>query len=195
MLIVLEGADGCGKTTIAHAMGKTLGADVLHFPDDDAVTGPLIRSYLKKQWGVYLDNAIANSPEEKAAGALVFQALQIANRMEHMQELLDCAGSKEFHLVLARYWQSAMVYGVIDDLDPEFIEETHEAMAKADLNILLDVEPETVAERRAKRMIETENKAERYEATDLDKRVIDLYRELWEESQYDGVQKSPRHDH
>ena len=52
MIICLEGSDGSGKTSVAESLGIALGAKVIHFPNDDTVTGPMIRSYLAKKWWV-----------------------------------------------------------------------------------------------------------------------------------------------
>ncbi|KKL93970.1 hypothetical protein LCGC14_1869400 [marine sediment metagenome] len=128
MIVVIEGGDGAGKTEVAKAIVKMLDADVfIHFPDDNAVTGPLIRSYLKGGWQV-LETATSNSEIARTQSALAFQSLNIANRMEHMPEIKNCASQPEQHAVLVRYWQSGWVYGQLDGLDPGWLHDIHTSM-------------------------------------------------------------------
>lgn len=180
MLIVLEGIDGCGKTTVGEHIAKRLGCDLKHFPDDGAVTGPLIRSYLRQEWRIDgIGHGAGQHLYKEKDSALVFQALQITNRMESMELLTRCAGNPSEHLVLSRYWQSAVVYGAIDGLDVEWLEEVHASMTQADLNIFLYIDP-AVAMLRLKDRDGTKA-AERYEAKlDFLAQADERYRELWD---------------
>lgn len=180
MIICLEGPDGCGKTSIALAVAKRLGAEVITFPNDDAFTGPTIRSYLRKRWEVWeqptgTPNQMRVSTE---IGALAFQALQIANRMELMPRLASASLQGKSDLVLARYWQSAWVYGQLDGLPTAWLEQVHESMIQPDFNILLDLDAEQCMKRRAAR--DGALPPERYEGKlDFTKKVVELYRQLW----------------
>jgi thymidylate kinase len=112
------------------------------------------------------------------ADALIFQALQVMNRMEIMPELLDASLDEPEgpRIVLSRYWQSGWVYGQIDGLNPDFLQKIHETMAHPDVNILLDVDARTCLERQRARGLPVE----RYEGKeDLMFKVVSLYRELW----------------
>jgi len=184
MLIVLEGADGCGKSTLGRAVAKAIKGDVLEFPDDNAVTGPLIRSYLRKEW--YVAKRRPEASLDDKAGALAFQALQVTNRMEHMERIAKAKESLTDHLVLVRYWQSAWVYGQLDGLDPKWLVQIHAGMVQADLNILLHLDAKESMRRRAAR---DGNKApERYEGVaEFTQKVIDLYVKLWHSA--GGIQK------
>lgn len=184
MLIVVEGVDGCGKTSVVEALAKHLSCQSLSFPDDTAVTGPLIRSYLRREWGAGEITERGISARDAARvdpkmGALVFQALQVTNRMERMTLLEAAAQHPTNHIVCARYWPSAWVYGQLDGLDPKFLVDIHESMAQPDLNLLLSVSPKIAMARRALR--DGEKPPERYEA-DLAKLIqaSDLYHRLWD---------------
>ena len=140
MIICIEGIDGCGKTTVANALAKEFGCEVISFPNDSAYTGPLIRAYLRKEWhtsfyGAEMQN---DAPElMQYASALTFQALQIANRMELMPKIQAAAFNGD-NLILCRYWQSAWVYGQLDGLSREWLEQTHATIVQPDINVLLD---------------------------------------------------------
>ena len=185
MLICFEGADGCGKDTIANVVADRLGANRLNFPNDQGVTGPMIRGYLRKQWqvsktvhrieGVEGDMKLAT--DEPLLSAMAFQALQVANRMEVMPKLIEARdGSTD--LVLARYWQSGWVYGQLDGLPPSFLLQLHKGMAHPQVNFLLDLDAVTAMERRQGR--DGALVTERYEGKlTFTKQVVQLYRDLW----------------
>jgi thymidylate kinase len=181
MLIAIEGADGCGKTTVAQAIARFLESECFHFPNDEGVTGPMIRDYLARKWCVEYTPPKHN----KCASALAFQALQVMNRMEVMSCLKDAASWDNPHLVLARYWQSGFVYGTLDGLEPNFLLEVHSTMVQPQLNILLDVDPATALKRRAKR--DGDKKPERYEEKiEFQARVAGMYLDLWIEHEHDA---------
>lgn len=172
MLIAIEGADGCGKDSVADAVAKVMGAERLNFPNDDGVTGPMIREYLARRWAVWCEGDLGPCSPEPALSALAFQALQVANRMEVMGRI-----RRAEHMVLARYWQSGYVYGALDGLDPDWLLAVHECMEQADINILLDLDAEAALERQGDRG-ET---LERYEGKiEFTRKVVDGYRDLWE---------------
>ena len=177
MIIVFEGIDGCGKTTLAEIVREALEvegrpfncpAEVLHFPVDDTVTGPVIREYLAGKH---------RSHDSPYANALMFQALQLINRVE-LQDRLRAASSDQINLVLSRYWQSGVVYGGFDGLrDTEWmIDVSLKIMEPAAVNILIDVPAEVAYER-----IVARNKAkESYERLEFMGRLRDAYLELWD---------------
>lgn len=187
MLIVLEGGDGCGKTTVAEELGKRLNAEVMPFPNDAGVTGPLIRAYLKRQWWVDGKKAVVDlfgkKPDAEPFalhGALAFQALQVMNRMEYMGKLMDASLDEPEgpRIILARYWQSGWVYGGLDGLDRDFLKHVHSTMAEPHLNILLDISADEAMRRRRAR--DGSMAPERYEAArDFVGQVVDSYRTLW----------------
>jgi dTMP kinase len=184
MLIVVEGIDGCGKTTVAQTIARYLKCDCLHFPNDDGVTGPMIRDYLARRWQV----KYASATHDELASALTFQTLQVANRMEIMKRLRAASHEESLsgrHLVLARYWQSGWVYGQLDGLDRKFLTDVNECMVQAQTNILLDVDANTAMARRAFR--DGDKKPERYEERiELQSRAAELYLDLWDQHENDN---------
>jgi thymidylate kinase len=187
MLVVVEGIDGSGKSSVVEALSSVTGIPHMSFPNDAGYTGPMIRSYLRKEWLVEPQPRktpegfpLASAPLDAEASALAFQALQVANRMEVMPRLQQarlCPYSKE-SMILARYWQSGWVYGKLDGLDPDWLIRVHAGMAQAHVNILLDLPAEEAMRRRAAR--DGELPCERYEGRrDFTEKVAALYRELW----------------
>jgi len=174
MLIVLEGLDGCGKTSVGEAVAKVLDGTLLHFPNDDGVTGPMIRSYLRGGWKTTGEEEV---PEN---GPLAFQCLQLVNRMEAFYRLKDAGQSTREHLVLSRYWQSGLVYGELDGLDREWLKKIHEPLPHVDLNILLETSPVTAAKRREER--DGGKDPERYEKRlSTYGKLANLFQKLWSE--------------
>jgi thymidylate kinase len=176
MLVVIEGADGVGKDTVADAVAAGLGWQRLNFPNDGAVTGPLIRQYLRKQWWV---ERVA-AAHDAQAGALEFQALQIVNRLES-QALLEEAAKPKLrtgNLIAVRYWQRGWVYGKLDGLDVGFLERSASFFPYPTLSILLDAPADVCMERCRTRP--SGKHLERYEMRlEAMRRTVDLYRQLW----------------
>lgn len=186
MIFVIEGADGCGKTTIVTHLANELKAEVISFPNDMGYTGPIIREYLKKGWvlkqtsqGLDEHKTSWSGMDERRKGALAFQALQIVNRLEMMPYLQEREFSKIRNVVVSRYWQSGWVYGGLEGLSDIWIEKTQATMVKPIVNILLDVTAKCAYERRASR---DGNKApELYEGNlSFLEQVISRYRHLWD---------------
>ena len=171
--IAIEGYDGSGKSTVAEAVAAALGgALVRHFPNDDGYTGKAIRAWLKGEWHVEVDGP--SELDQKHVNAMVFQALQLVNRAELYEEITE---SKE-HQVFVRYWQSGFVYGTRDALDGSWLRKAHAWLPPADLNILLDISPETALERQGVRG----GKPEAYEGSlRTASNVTDKYSRLWED--------------
>ena len=183
MLIVIEGIDGCGKSTVAGELALSLKGEVISFPNDKGYTGPMIREYLRGEWHVTsVKTRWPEMPEEcvwAGGGALALQCMQIANRMEVMPQLVQASGNKWKHLVLARYWQSGWVYGQFDGLSEKFLTEVHRSMAPADLNILLELPPEEAMRRREAR--DGKKPPEIYESKlESLTKAAELYRRLWD---------------
>lgn len=180
-IVAIEGADGAGKDTVAKALSRILGCKVINFPNDQGHTGPLIRDYLAKKWWVERvsdetvtvggSEAIVCPAEDLKASAMAFQALNVANRLELMPEIL---AAKD--VVLVRSWQSGWVYGQLDGLDEKWLELVSAALPQADCNILLDIDAYTSVARVGSRG----EGLERYEGdTDTSEVIVALYRDLW----------------
>jgi thymidylate kinase len=168
MIVVIEGADGAGKTSIALELVK-YGFALMEFPSPTTYVGRYIRDGLRRMWTV-------NSPDAPLLEALAIQSFFTMERLEARGTIL-AAKESGANLVLGRYWQSGWVYGQLDGLAREWLEITNSHCIQADLNILLDTDIITCIERRSKR-----KNVERYEEyVDQTTQTIELYRKLWTE--------------
>jgi thymidylate kinase len=151
MIVVIEGVDASGKQTHSKLLAERLKATRFSFPNYESVTGKAILGHLKGGWGI--DNRPGgglNQTDMAALDALVFQALQTANRLEIMPEI--AAAKAKGPVVFDRYWQSAVVYGTLDGLSPVLAYNIQAgALPQADVNILIDIPVEEGFRRRPER--------------------------------------------
>lgn len=172
MIIAVEGLDGSGKTTQVARLADRLRAKLWKFPNKDSPTGRLIYEHLAGTWQ-------ARSNPESGLGLvdpLVFQALQVANRMEVASQLFEDASRG--HVVLDRYWPSGFAYGKADGLDGRYLVRLHQWLPQPDLFILLDSSPALLAARRPEARDRYERDASHLET------VAQNYRELWKEMSF-----------
>ncbi len=188
MFIAIEGPDGCGKSSHAARLKDRLKAKFFKFPNKDTPSGRLIYENLGGGWytsstmktdGVD-ENPAYNWPDTpgNVREALVFQSLQLLNRMELAEEIIraEMAGD----LVLDRYWPSGYAYGKADGLDGEYLINIHKQLPQPDLFILLDIDIQDSVSRRPERR-------DRYEANlAFMEKVMRNYRELWARSLFPG---------
>lgn len=169
MIIVLEGCDASGKTTHALWLAEKLNASFFSFPAYETPYGQLIKEHLQSTWTARWTGL--GSLLVRNLDAMVFQALQLANRMEMAVPMAEA--DERGDVVLARYIPSGYVYGSLDGLDPNWLLKSQEWLIQPDLNILLDIDPEMSAQRRPERQ-------DRYEKQNgLMEKVVQRYRELW----------------
>jgi len=128
MIIVIEGADQAGKKTqsqlLANALRKRkIKTKIFSFPDYSTPIGKEIKKYLigKRKLPVQ-----------------VVHCLLAANRWEKLKEIKD-AISKNSVLIMNRYYQSNLVYGLVNGMKLDWLENLDAGLPKADLVILLDV--------------------------------------------------------
>jgi len=171
--IILEGADGCGKTTVGQIVSEILKYDFIEIPNNDVVTGPYIREWLSNQWDAAYNTEVPSiRAKSELLNAFVFQSLQIVNRLECLPLMQE-----DRPVVFSRLWHSGYVYGILDGLDPGFMMHVHEIFRVPALNILLDVSPEVSRQRIFSRGGEA---VEVYESREgFAEKVIDKYQELW----------------
>lgn len=151
MIVSIEGLDGVGKSTHAASLTERLRAKLWKFPVKDSPTGELIYGHLTGEWAAMQRNDADEFPTkaETKMNALVFQALQIANRIEALPQLMrDIAAG---NVVFDRYWQSGYAYGRADGLDGEYLINLHSTLPAPNLNLLLDADVGTSFSRRPRR--------------------------------------------
>lgn len=183
MFIAIEGADCCGKGVQSEFLADKLEARRFKFPDKNTPIGEVIYDHLFNRWravGVIQANA-ADDPADQSTtlgmgqlDAMVFQCMQLANRLEHACEISDL--KKRGHAVVAdRYLASGIVYGGCDGLDVDYLKKIQGWLPSPDVNILLDVSLEEARERLQKRG----DPLDRYENEPVLKDTIQRYKKLW----------------
>lgn len=117
-LIVFEGADAAGKSTICDAYLKALSshgvtAKLLSFPGKEPGTlGHLV--YETHQ-------APASKGVERQPTAASLQALHIAAHLDAIESVIVPSLDAGETIVLDRYWWSTWVYGIVGGADPEVL--------------------------------------------------------------------------
>lgn len=130
MIIVLEGFDQAGKGTQSRLLAKYLKSKklkckIFSFPDYSTPVGKEIQNYLggKRKF-----------PPQ------VIHCLLAANRWEKLEEIKD-ALAKNYVLIMNRYYQSNLVYGISNGLNIKWLSNLDAGLPKEDLVIVLDVKP------------------------------------------------------
>lgn len=139
-IIVFEGIDKAGKTTQAKLLEKKLGSKCVRidFPDYSTPVGKEIRQFLDGK---------RNYPDE------VKMMLLSANRWEKKGEI-DKMLSKGTTVIMNRYYQSNLVYGISKGLKLDWLLSLDKGLPKADLVIVIDIHPKTLASR-SKNVVDT----------------------------------------
>lgn len=175
MIIACEGLDACGKGTHVKRLGEKLNARTWKFPNVETQIGRLLYEHLAGRWWAQKSADVEAMADKRAdyvgLDALVFQAMQIMNRMEVLGEILEVATKQD--VVFDRYWQSGYAYGGADGLDSEWLKRCHASLPQPDLNLLLDIDLTQSLERRPDRRDRYEKHAE------ILHHVIGNYRRLW----------------
>lgn len=128
MIIVIEGGDQAGKKTQTELLLKALKkrkikTTLFSFPDYTTPVG--------KEIAKYLDGKRKFPPQ-------VIHCLLAANRWEKLNQILE-AQEKYSVLIMNRYYQSNLVYGIANGLKSNWLENLDSGLPKPDLVILLDV--------------------------------------------------------
>jgi len=161
MLIVIEGSDKAGKSTQAQMLSDKLkkqGISVatMAFPDYSTKIGEEIRAFLHGQ---------KDYPVE------VRHMLLSANRWEKRAEIEKMLKENDA-VILNRYYQSNLVYGVASGLKLEWLQALDAGLPKEDIVIVLDVTPEVSIKR-------MQSKGDLFEMNDdMMNNASKLYREL-----------------
>ncbi len=173
MIIVLEGFDQAGKGTQSELLAKALRAKklkckIFNFPDYSTPLGKEIRYYLSGQ---------RKFPPQ------VIHCLLAANRWEKLQDI-EKVISKNYILIMNRYYQSNLVYGVANGLYLEWLSNLDAGLPKEDLVIVLDVKQKDSFKRKKTRRDKFEKNKEFAE------KIIHTYRTLAKELGWELVNAS-----
>lgn len=190
LTVCIEGIDGCGKGTISERLATDLQAARFKFPDARTDVGRLIYDHLGQKWTTKLTvegrgSALSVHPSglspgeveavvcasEQRLNALVFQMLQLSNRVERVPMILAARTGQD--VVLDRYWPSAVAYGGADGIDRDLTIRLNRALPQPDVFILLDVDLEHSMARRPERRDRYEVDGDR-----MTQRIV-YYRALW----------------
>ena len=128
MIVVIEGSDQAGKKTQSELLAKTLRKNkiktqVFSFPDYTTPLGKEINGFLHGK---------RKFPPQ------VIHCLLAANRWEKESEIKK-AESQNSVIIMNRYYQSNLVYGVANNLSLKWLQGLDQGLPKADLVIVLDV--------------------------------------------------------
>jgi dTMP kinase len=139
-IIVFEGIDKAGKTTQAKLLEKKLGDKCVRidFPDYSTPIGKEIKQFLDGK---------GNYPDE------VKMMLLSANRWEKKIQI-DKLVAKGTTIIMNRYYQSNLVYGISKGLKLDWLLSLDKGMPKTDLVIVIDIKPTTLV-RRSKNVVDT----------------------------------------
>lgn len=158
MIVCIVGGDACGKATQSKILAERLGATLFAFPTYDTPVGKAILANLKGEWATF---SSAWEPRSQI-NALVLQSLMNTNRIERMADIKTAA--LRGHVVFDRYDVDAIVYGILDGLEPTWLEAVNAQLpVKPDLYILLDASVETGFARRPERRDRYESDRKRME--------------------------------
>jgi len=139
-IIVFEGIDKAGKTTQAKLLEKKLGSKCVRidFPDYSTPIGKEIKQFLDGK---------RDYPDE------VKMMLLSANRWEKKIQI-EKIMAKGTTIIMNRYYQSNLVYGISKGLKLDWLLSLDKGMPEADLVIVIDIKPKTLA-RRSKNVVDT----------------------------------------
>lgn len=128
MIVVIEGGDQAGKKTQAAMLERALRKNgtrtrTFSFPDYSTPVGREIQKYLSGK---------RRFPPQ------VIHCLLAANRWERLRDI-QRAQEKNSVLIMNRYYQSNVVYGLVNKMSRPWLENLDRGLPRADLVILLDV--------------------------------------------------------
>lgn len=135
-IIVIEGTDKAGKTSQSRMLAETLKVSgkvcvILDFPDYTTPIGMEIKAFLEGKRD-YL-------PE-------VEHLLFSANRWEKKKEIESMLENGTI-IVMNRYWQSNLVYGVANGMDINWLLRLDKGLPKEDIVLVILVNPNISAKR------------------------------------------------
>jgi dTMP kinase len=183
MFIVVEGIDLIGKTTqhellvqYLRSRGRTVSP--YSFPDYGSPTGKVVSEHLRGR--VVLDSVnvgpltvVATRPVRSEYDSLAFQCLQLVDKYA-AAPLIMADLAQGLDVVACRWWQSAYAYGLGDGLGEDWVVRTCSLLPRADVNVLLDLDP-SKARRRPGALLDRLESDQARQAM-LRQRYLDLWR-------------------
>ena len=177
MFIVIEGIDLIGKTTqhgrlVQHLRGLGREVAAYSFPRYASPTGEVISDHLRGLVSLVEHKGLQVWPPRSPHDSLVFQCLQLCDRYAVSQEISAHLRAGR-DVVACRWWQSALAYGVESGLDAGWLLATTACLPRADVNILLDLDPRDARRRPG----ETPDRLE--DSVARQQRIRQRYLEMW----------------
>jgi dTMP kinase len=172
--VVLEGIDGAGTTTHAARLAERLRGNRVPVRStrepSDGPLGTLVRQVLTGRVVV---------PGGRAPGWATMALLFAADRMDHVESEIEPFLTEGGVVISDRYDASSLAYqSVSSGADAkeavEWIRSLNRYVRRPDLTIVLDVSPETAAERRHHRG----EPAQLYEQNEIQRALAAFYRDL-----------------
>jgi dTMP kinase len=158
MICAIEGCDAAGKASICQALLeylKSLGkdAEVIAFPRYSGPVGSLIKETL----------CTPNFRPE------ILQSLMLADRLA----AVDILANPNKEIICDRYYMSGIVYGAVEGLNEPWLYSMHQTLPRADVQILLDIDPLISSKRRDKPRDENEKNIDKLQA--IRKKYLDIW--------------------
>jgi dTMP kinase len=173
MIIVVEGFDQAGKKTQSKLLAnflktKNIKSKIFNFPDYSTPIGKEIKRYLGGK---------------RTFPPQVIHCLLAANRWERSKEINETLLENRI-VIMNRYYQSNLVYGTVNGLDIQWLENLDKGLPKEDLVILLDVNPTDSFSRKKERRDKFEENKE------FAQKITQTYRKLAKEFGWHTVNAS-----
>ena len=161
LLIVLEGIDQCGKTTVSKLLkNKLLSLNlktiIQTFPDKSTLIGNVINSYLQGNTKL--------SPQESH----LLYSLNRHEKKNFMEEKLY----NNYNIICDRYIFSGIAYSLANGLDYDFSSNTEQYLIKPDLIFYFDI-PISETNKRRKSL-----KTDIYETSNFQSKVKEAYSKI-----------------
>jgi len=135
-LIVVEGIDGAGKTTIAKYLANTL------------ISKGFKAIYTREPYHPQIIKLLENKGKE--LGAIMEALLLAADRYLHIQEVIKPHLEVGYYVICDRYYYSSLAYQTARGADINWIRTINFFIIRPDVSIYLDVNPEVGLSRLSK---------------------------------------------
>ncbi len=127
--IAIEGIDGSGKTTHSKKLARWL--------NKHGVKSIYTREPTNGDIGRILRRMARKKSVDPKVEALLFAA----DRLEHLNKVIQPYVKKGYVVISDRYVYSSLAYQTVTTRDPEWVKEINKFAYKPDLTLLLDLEP------------------------------------------------------